>query len=77
MNDQYFMHAIQTFLILLLLACLILPTMFISVETLPVFPLLSVAVHVCTPKSRDLRKFSLIDDEEELEAKQLLHVDDH
>ena len=51
--------------------------MFISVETLPVFPLLSVAVHVCTPKSRDLRKFSLIDDEEELEAKQLLHVDDH
>ena len=54
-----------------------LPTIFMVVELLPVFPIVSVAVHVCTPLSRDLNIVSLILKELELEAKQDLHVDDH
>ena len=54
-----------------------LPTIFMIVELLPVFPILSVVMHVCTPLSRDLNIVSLIVDEVEFEAKQDLHVDDH
>ena len=54
-----------------------LPTIFIVVESLPVLPTLSVAVHVCTPRSRDFNTLSLMLLEVELEAKQELQVDDH
>ena len=47
------------------------------VVLLPVFPVLSVVVHVWIPRSRDLRKLSVMDDEKELEAKHELQVDDH
>ena len=53
------------------------PTIFMVVVLLPVFPIPSVAVHVCTPLSRDLNIVSLILSEVELEAKQDLQVDDH
>ena len=54
-----------------------LPTIFISVLLLPVFPNASVAVHVCTPASAAVRMSLLI-----LRAgllllmKQSMHVDD-
>ena len=51
--------------------------MFICVLLLPELPLLSVAVQVCTPASRDRSMFSEMEGEVELEAKQELHVDDH
>ena len=47
------------------------------VVLVPVFPILSVAVQVCTPLSRYLSMFSVMEDEVELEAKQDLQVDDH
>ena len=53
------------------------PTMFIVVELFPIFPTLSVAVHVCTPLSRDLSMLSVILGEVEPDAKHDLHVDDH
>ena len=51
--------------------------MFIVVELFPIFPTLSVAVHVCTPLSRDLSMLSVILGELEPDAKHELHVDDH
>ena len=52
------------------------PTIFICIEALPLFPMLSMTVQVCTPASRDLNMLSDIELEEELEAKQLLQVED-
>jgi len=53
-----------------------LPTIFMRVLLLPVYPLLSLTLQVWTPASRDLRKFSEIVCEDELEAKQLLQFED-
>ena len=52
------------------------PTILIVVEFLPLFLTPSVTLQVCTPASRAIKQFLLIVCEEELEAKQLLHVED-
>ena len=53
-----------------------IPTIFIVVLLFPVLPMPSLTLQVCTPASRAVKKFCDIELEEELEAKQLLQVED-